>query len=93
MEFVVIATVLAGVITGRFFKVFILIPVVIFAAAVAVAVVWLRFQPAEISLLNYAGEVCLLIISLEAGYFAGNLLSGISLQSRKLNRFRVRPRH
>jgi hypothetical protein len=89
MEIVFVATVLAGVITGRFFKVFVLIPLGLSAAAV----VWFKCQAAEISLVNYAGEVCLLIICLEAGYFAGNLLSNISLQSRKLSGFRVRPRH
>ena len=88
MEIVFVATVLAGVITGRFFKVFVLIPLGLSAAAV----VWFKCQAAEISLVNYAGGVCLLIICLEAGY-AGNLLSNISLQSRKLSGFRVRPRH
>jgi hypothetical protein len=89
MEIAIVATVLAGLIIGRFFKVFILIPLDISAAAV----VWFESQPAEVSLLGYAGEVCLLIISLEAGYVAGNLLSGISFQPRKLSGFRVRPRH
>ena len=89
MEIDIVAAVLVGVIAGRFFKVFNLIPLGIFAAAV----VWLKSQPAEISLLNYAGEICLLIVSLNAGYLAGSLLSGISFQSRKPSGFRVRPRH
>lgn len=87
MEIVIVAAVLAGVIAGRFFKVFVLVPL----GLSAVAVVW--FKSAEISLLRYAGEVCLLIISLEAGYFAGNLSSNISLPSRKVSGFRMRPRH
>jgi hypothetical protein len=89
MDIVILAAVLAGVIAGRFFKVLVLVPLGLSAAAV----VWFKCQSAEISLLSYAGEVCLLIISLEAGYFAGNLLSNISLPSRKFSGFRVRPRH
>jgi hypothetical protein len=89
MEILIPATFLAGAIAGRFFKVFILIPLGIGAAAVA----WLKCGPAGMSLLAFAGEVCVSIISLEFGYFAGSLLTGFSVQSLKLGGFRVRPRH
>jgi len=89
MEILVFAAFVAGTITGRFFKVFILLPIGLGTAAA----VWLKCAPGGILLLDYAADVCLLVIILEFGYFAGGLLTGISVQAFKLRGFRVRPRH
>jgi hypothetical protein len=88
MELFIAAGALVGAIIGRYFKVLILIPICVIAAAL----LWMKCQSAENSVLDSLGKVGLLILSLEFGYFTGLLSTDISAAAHRLSEFRVRPR-
>ena len=83
MATLLIATALFGLVLGRFFKVYILIPTCVIALALALAGPTLGFHSLPYSFM----EVILVLASLQIGYFIA--LASRNLPSIHLNRSRI----
>lgn len=89
MEFLITGGAFLGAILGRFFKVLVLVPVSIFAAALLLA----RCGFAGLTVFDSLLLAALMILSLELGYVTGLLSTDLSAGAQSFGKCPPGPRH